>query len=66
MADPPTASERFIQGILPENPVFRQLLGLCPALAVTANMKSAVTMTGAVLFVLFCANVITSLIRDLL
>ncbi|MDJ0888523.1 MAG: Rnf-Nqr domain containing protein, partial [Desulfobacterales bacterium] len=66
MADQPTASERFIQGILPENPVFRQLLGLCPALAVTANMKSAITMTGAVLFVLFCANVITSLIRDLL
>jgi electron transport complex protein RnfE len=58
--------ERFIQGILPENPVFRQLLGLCPTLAVTNNMKSAVTMTGAVLFVLFCANVITSLIRNLL
>ena len=38
MADQPTATERFIQGILPENPVLRQLLGLCPALAVTANM----------------------------
>ena len=66
MADQPTSLERFIQGILPENPVFRQLLGLCPTLAVTNNMKSAVTMTGAVLFVLFCANVITSLIRNLL
>jgi electron transport complex protein RnfE len=66
MADQPTALERFIQGILPENPVFRQLLGLCPTLAVTNNMKSAVTMAGAVLFVLFCANVITSLIRNLL
>ena len=66
MADQPTASERFIQGILPENPVFRQLLGLCPTLAVTANMKSALTMAGAVLFVLFCANVIISLIRNLL
>jgi electron transport complex protein RnfE len=66
MAEQPTALERFIQGILPENPVFRQLLGLCPTLAVTNNMKSAVTMAGAVLFVLFCANVITSLIRNLL
>ena len=55
MADQPTALERFIQGILPENPVFRQLLGLCPVLAVTNNMKSAVTMAGAVMFVLFCA-----------
>jgi hypothetical protein len=25
MAEQPTALERFIQGILPENPVFRQL-----------------------------------------
>jgi len=66
MADQPTALERFVQGILPENPVFRQLLGMCPTLAVTNNVKSAVTMAGAVLFVLFCANVMTSLIRNLL
>jgi electron transport complex protein RnfE len=62
----PTPLERFIQGILPENPVYRQLLGLCPTLAVTNSMKAAVTMAGAVMFVLFCANVITSLIRNLL
>jgi electron transport complex protein RnfE len=66
MADQPTALERFTQGILPENPVYRQLLGLCPVLAVTNNMKGAMTMAGAVLFVLFCANVIISLIRNLL
>lgn len=66
MADGPTPLERFINGILPENPVYRQLLGMCPTLAVTGNMKSAMTMSGAVLFVLFCANVITSLIRGML
>lgn len=66
MADQPTSLERFIQGILPENPVYRQLLGLCPTLAVTGGMKPAVTMAGAVVFVLFCANVITSIIRNLL
>lgn len=66
MADQPTSTERFIQGILPENPVYRQLLGLCPALAVTNGMKSAITMAAAVGFVLLCANVITSLIRNLL
>lgn len=66
MADQPTSTERFIQGILPENPVYRQLLGLCPTLAVTNGMKSALTMAGAVAFVLLCANVITSLIRNLL
>jgi Na+-translocating ferredoxin:NAD+ oxidoreductase subunit E len=66
MANQPTAAERFIQGILPENPVYRQLLGLCPTLAVTNGMNAALTMSGAVLFVLFCANIITSLIRNLL
>ncbi len=62
----PTAAERFIQGILPENPVYRQLLGLCPTLAVTNSMQAAITMAGAVMFVLFCANVLISLIRNLL
>jgi electron transport complex protein RnfE len=66
MADQPTAMERFIQGILPENPTYRQLLGLCPTLAVTNGLNQALTMAGAVLFVLFCANVMISLIRDLL
>lgn len=66
MADQPTAIERFVQGILPENPVYRQLLGLCPTLAVTNGLKAAITMSAAVAFVLFCANVMTSLIRNLL
>ena len=61
--DGPTPLERFLRGILPENPVYRQLLGMCPTLAVTGNMKAAMTMSGAVLFVLVGANVLTSLIR---
>jgi len=63
VTDGPTPAERFLNGILPENPVFRQLLGLCPVLAVTASLGSALTMSGAVLFVLLCANVSISLIR---
>jgi electron transport complex protein RnfE len=62
----PTAGERFLRGIIPENPVYRQLLGMCPTLAVTGNLKAAMTMAGATAFVLFCANVLTSLIRGLL
>lgn len=64
--DGPTPLERFIQGILPENPVYRQMLGLCPVLAVSNNMNAAMTMSVAVLFVLFCANVLVSLIRRML
>ncbi len=66
MPDGPTPTERFINGIIPENPVLRQLLGMCPTLAVTAAMKPAMTMVGATAFVLICANIIVSLIRPLL
>lgn len=62
----PSAFERFVNGIIPENPVLRQLLGLCPVLAVTNGVKPALTMAGATAFVLICANVITSLMRKLI
>jgi electron transport complex protein RnfE len=64
--DGPTPLERFLNGILPENPVYRQLLGMCPTLAVTNGMREAMTMAGAVTFVLVSANVLISLIRPLL
>ena len=64
--DGPTSLERFINGILPENPVYRQILGMCPTLAVTGCMKNAMTMAGAVAFVLICANIVVSLIRNIL
>ena len=59
----PTAQERFINGVLPENPVYRQLLGMCPTLAVTNGMKPAMTMAAATAFVLICANIMIALIR---
>jgi electron transport complex protein RnfE len=62
----PTPLERFINGILPENPVYRQILGMCPVLAVTATMQAAMTMAAATAFVLLCANIVVSLIRHLL
>jgi electron transport complex protein RnfE len=61
-----TALERFINGIIPENPTYRQLLGMCPTLAVTGALKPAMTMAAATAFVLVSANVMTSLIRGLL
>jgi electron transport complex protein RnfE len=61
-----TAGERFLNGIIPENPIYRQLLGMCPTLAVTAAMKPALTMAAATAFVLLMSNIIISLIRNLL
>ena len=66
MNDGPTSLERFINGILPENPTYRQILGICPTLAVTNSVQGALTMAGAVAFVLICSNIVISLIRGLL
>lgn len=64
--DGPTSLERFINGILPENPTYRQVLGMCPTLAVTATMKASMTMAVSVAFVMICSNIIVSLIRNLI
>ena len=56
----------FAAGIWSENPVLRLLLGMCPTLAVTAAVKPALTMGLSVIFVLFCSNIVVSLMRNLL
>jgi electron transport complex protein RnfE len=63
---PDLYKQTFLAGLWRENPVFRLLLGMCPTLAVTAAVKPALTMGLCVIFVLFCSNVIVSLMRNLL
>ncbi len=63
---PPALTPTFLAGLWKENPVFRLLLGMCPTLAVTAAVKPALTMGCCVIFVLFCSNIVVSLMRHLL
>ncbi|KPK75042.1 MAG: hypothetical protein AMJ79_12630 [Phycisphaerae bacterium SM23_30] len=56
----------FIRGLWEENAIFRQLLGMCPTLAVTGALKPALTMGAATTFVLVCSNVVVSFMRKLL
>ena len=58
--------QTLLAGLWRENPVFRLLLGMCPTLAVTAAVKPALTMGLSVIFVLFCSNIVVSLMRNLL
>jgi electron transport complex protein RnfE len=60
----PGAGSRFRYGMLDDNPVYRQLLGMCPTLAVTATLAGAVTMAGATAFVLIMANIVIALLRN--
>ncbi|WP_319502249.1 NADH:ubiquinone reductase (Na(+)-transporting) subunit D [Draconibacterium orientale] len=46
------------------NPITVQVLGICSALAVTAQLKPAIVMTISVMAVLALANVIVSMLRN--
>jgi len=48
------------------NPITVQVLGICAALAITVQLKPAIVMSVAVMFVLVTSNVIVSLLRNLI
>lgn len=60
---PPTTTDEFIKGLWRENPVFVQVLGMCPTLAVTNSAINALAMGLATTFVLVMSNVAISSIR---
>lgn len=49
-----------------DNPITVQVLGICSALAITVKLYPAVVMAVSVLFVLASANVLVSLMRNLI
>jgi electron transport complex protein RnfE len=53
----------FVDGVLKRNPVFVQLLGMCPVLAVSNTARNALAMGLATGFVLFMSNLVVSLLR---
>ncbi|WP_066894182.1 electron transport complex subunit RsxE [Clostridium nigeriense] len=57
--------ERLKNGIVTENPIFVQVLAMCPTLAVTTNAKNALGMGLASTVVLIFSNMIISAIRKL-
>jgi Na+-transporting NADH:ubiquinone oxidoreductase subunit D len=48
------------------NPITIQVLGICSALAITAELKASIVMAVSVLFVLAMGNVVISLIRNII
>jgi Na+-transporting NADH:ubiquinone oxidoreductase subunit NqrD len=57
------STDEFIKGLWRENPVFVQVLGMCPALAVSNTARNALAMGLATLFVLLMSNVVISSLR---
>ena len=61
---PPTPyGEELLKGLWRENPVFVQVLGMCPVLAVSNTAMNALAMGLATLFVLMLSNTLVSSLR---
>ena len=58
------STDDFIKGLWKDNPVFVQVLGMCPTLAVTNTAENALAMGLATTFVLLLSNILVSLLRN--
>ena len=54
----------FLDPLVDNNPISKQVLGICSALAVTVKLEQAVVMTLALTFVVTMSNVIISMLRN--
>jgi len=63
MGTEPPATDAFIKGLWRDNPVFVQVLGMCPVLAVSNTAVNALAMGLATTFVLLMSNILVSLLR---
>ncbi|MCW8918839.1 MAG: electron transport complex subunit RsxE [Gammaproteobacteria bacterium] len=60
----PTAYDELLKGLWRDNPVFVQVLGMCPMLAVTNSAFNAVVMGLATFFVLVGSSLLVSALRQ--
>jgi electron transport complex protein RnfE len=61
-----TVAEDFLKGLWKENPIFRQILGMCATLAVTNAVVNGLAMGLATSFVLVFSSLLISLIKKLI
>ncbi len=63
LTEQPRTADEFLKGLWRENPVFVQVLGMCPTLAVTNSVINAIAMGLATTFVLLMSNLLVSSLR---
>ncbi len=59
-----STTDEFVKGLWRDNPVFVQVLGMCPALAVSNTAINALTMGLATTFVLLMSGICVSALRN--
>ena len=63
---PINAKSTFLDGLLKNNPIFCQILGICSALAVTTRLENSLVMGAALVFVIAMSNLAVSILRHLI
>lgn len=58
--------KNLFNGIIPENPIFKLMLGMCPTLAVTTSAINGVGMGLSTTVVLIGSNVVISLMKKVI
>lgn len=59
-------THEFVKGLWEINPIFKQILGTCPTLAVTVTVMNGIAMALATTFVLVFSSLFISLVRKLI
>ena len=58
--------KQFKEGLITNNPVLVQLIGMCATMAITTTLFNGVCMGLSVLIILTCCNVVVSAIRKII
>ena len=61
-----SVKKQFMDGLIHQNPVTVQLLGMCSVLAITTTLFNGIGMGLSVLVILTCANIVISLLRKII
>ncbi len=61
-----SVKKQFWEGLVTQNPVLVQLLGMCPILAITTSMFNGIGMGLSVMVILTCSNVVISMLRKVI
>ncbi len=57
---------QFVEGLITQNPVTIQLLGMCSVLAITTSLFNGLGMGISVLVIMTCSNIVISLLRKVI
>ena len=58
--------QQFFEGVISNNPVLVQQIGLCATMAISTTLFNGIGMGLSVLIILTCCNVVVSLIRKII